>query len=130
MICKYCQKEISVLAKECPHCATPVQEVQVMSPDERDNFQGLTIVQDPNGTTVDENMEEPYANQQETFGTNRKKKFYYYSTTNSSSTGKMSILTKIMLVLVLLGIVFFVIPAILTMVLIGAVLWFVWSMFS
>lgn len=130
MLCKYCNKEISPLSKECPHCATPVQEVQVMSPDERDNFRGVTIVQDANGTTFDNDFEEPYTAQQENYEPKAKRKFYYYSTTNASSSGKMSIISKIMLILILLGVVFFVIPAILTMVLIGAVLWFIWSIFS
>lgn len=130
MICNYCKEEISPLSKECPHCASPVQEVQVMSADERDNFRGVTIVQDTNGATFDEEFEQPYTAPQENYEPKTKRKFYYYSSASSSNTGKMSLLSKIMIILIILGIVFFVIPAILTMVLIGAVLWFVWSIFA
>lgn len=43
MRCDQCQAEIGAESQRCPHCGAEQPTVEVLSPEERENFQGLTI---------------------------------------------------------------------------------------
>ncbi len=46
MRCSICGNEINKTTGTCPNCASNLNRVQVLSPDERENFNGPTIEQD------------------------------------------------------------------------------------
>ena len=46
MNCANCGREMDPQRMECPVCRPPRDEVQVLTPEERENFQGVTI-EDP-----------------------------------------------------------------------------------
>ena len=52
MKCGFCGREVEKGALECPYCHYRFEvDAQVLTPDERDTFEGVTIEQD--GSTVD-----------------------------------------------------------------------------
>ena len=52
MKCGFCGREVAKGALECPYCHYRFEvDAQVLTPDERDTFEGVTIEQD--GSTVD-----------------------------------------------------------------------------
>ena len=52
MKCEFCGKEVAQGVTECPYCHYQFKiDAQVLSPDERDTFDGVTIEED--GSTVD-----------------------------------------------------------------------------
>ena len=52
MKCSFCGKELERGTQECPYCHCSIEaEVQVLRPEERDTFDGVTIEQDGNGRT-------------------------------------------------------------------------------
>jgi len=57
MKCSFCGKELERGTQECPYCHCSIEaEVQVLRPEERDTFDGVTIEQDGNaegGTRVE-----------------------------------------------------------------------------
>lgn len=58
MKCSFCGKELERGTQECPYCHCRIEaEVQVLRPEERDTFDGVTIEQDGNsesGTRVED----------------------------------------------------------------------------
>lgn len=49
MKCSFCGKELERGTQECPYCHCSIEaEVQVLRPEERDTFDGVTIEQDGN----------------------------------------------------------------------------------
>lgn len=49
MKCSFCGKELERGTQECPYCHCRIEaEVQVLRPEERDTFDGVTIEQDGN----------------------------------------------------------------------------------
>ena len=58
MKCSFCGKELERGTQECPYCHCSIEaEVQVLRPEERDTFDGVTIEQDGNaegGTRVED----------------------------------------------------------------------------
>ena len=47
MKCSFCGKELERGTQECPYCHCSIEaEVQVLRPEERDTFDGVTIEQD------------------------------------------------------------------------------------
>lgn len=58
MKCSFCRKELERGTQECPYCHCSIEaEVQVLRPEERDTFDGVTIEQEGNaegGTRVED----------------------------------------------------------------------------
>jgi hypothetical protein len=89
--CNVCGNETFEVTGTCPDCALNLNKVQVLPPDERENFHGLTIEQDGRRETNDRTRSP--------FG----KVFIY----NSASAGAM---TKLILSTILLFVVILFLP--------------------
>lgn len=60
MKCEFCGREVEKGMAECPYCHYQFKiDAQVLSPDERDTFDGVTIEED--GSTVDHGAEQARA---------------------------------------------------------------------
>ena len=72
MKCSFCGKELERGTQECPYCHCSIEaEVQVLRPEERDTFDGVTIEQDGNaegGTRVEDMRTERRAYEQNNGG--------------------------------------------------------------
>ena len=72
MKCSFCGKELERGTHECPYCHCSIEaEVQVLRPEERDTFDGVTIEQDGNaegGTRVEDMRTERRAYEQNNGG--------------------------------------------------------------
>jgi hypothetical protein len=89
--CNVCGNETVEATGVCPDCASNLNKVQVLPPDERESFHGLTIEQDGRRETNDQ-TESPF-----------RKVFVY----NSASAGTM---TKLILNAILLCVVILFLP--------------------
>lgn len=104
MKCDFCGKEVAKGTVECPYCHYRFQlEAEVLPPEERDKFRGVTI--DEDGTTSDGGYEESAAGKEETdaFSSNGLK----VKTFGCSS----SLFLVVFILLGILALFFFMLPA-------------------
>lgn len=121
MICKKCGFEYIDGLKECPNCQTPNEpaEVKVLTEDERDTFDGITIEESQNES------QEQYRNyEQETRQEKPKTSGIYVK-----SFGVTSFLWQLLILLIIAGVIFIILPAFLMIFLGIALVYFVIRMF-
>lgn len=117
MKCGFCGREIDMSVLECPYCHYQIQkEAQVLTPDERDTFEGITIEED--GST-----------DQEVYGGNRQERVPPNFKVRTFSFGN-GILSTLLIIGVILAFCFFLLPAFLIFALIGAVIVFFLRLFA
>lgn len=126
MKCGFCGRQLNPGVIECPYCHYQLKvDAQVLSADERDTFEGITI--DENGNTSSDKRKQEYEYQENgtydddlgrgplggnPFGNIKVKRF---------SLGS-SLLTTVLIILALLALVLFFLPAFLVFFAIGAVI--------
>ena len=129
MLCKFCQHEFDDSLTECPYCHKQVDfEPKSLTREERDNFAGTTIEMEGNpgeeGYTKRSEYQEKDSYYQQDDAYQRADKS---NEDNSNSSGfkvyRMGggLLTWIIFALIVLGIIFFILPAFLFVGIIGAV---------
>ena len=122
MICKKCGFEYVDGLKECPNCQAPNEplEVKVLTQDERDTFDGITIEdtknEDENGFRVYEAEEE---RQQP------KNSGIHIKTFGLGS----SWIWRLIFLVIIIGLIFFVLPMLAVVFFIGAVCYYLYSWF-
>lgn len=119
MLCKFCQHEFDDRLTECPYCHRLVEvEAQQLTREERDSFNGATIEADG---TIHEGDRDAAGERQRNG---------YESTNGTETTAGRSgihiyraggLMTWLIIALVLIGIVFFVLPAFIFIAVAGAV---------
>ncbi len=111
MRCPNCNQEVNN-GGTCPYCETPLNQVKVLSPQERENFEGITIEQDDQHE------------QQEQYRQHGNYRVYVKHVSSDS----VSILTKVLLAVVVAFFLFVALP--MTIVIIGsiAVIWWLYRM--
>lgn len=120
MICKKCGFEYVDGLKECPNCQAPNEplEVKVLTKDERDTFDGITIEdtknENENGFRVyeaEEEREQPKRNgiHVQTFGLGS------------------SWIWRLIFFVIIIGLIFFVLPMLAVVFFIGAVCYYLYS---
>ena len=118
MKCSFCGKELERGTQECPYCHCSIEaEVQVLRPEERDTFDGVTIEQDGNaegGTRVEDMRTERRA--------------YEQIRVHSFGCGS-GILMTLLILGGILAIFFFLLPTFLIFAAIGAVVVFIMRLF-
>lgn len=123
MKCSFCGRELNDGIKECPYCHCRIEkEVQVLRPEERDTFEGITIEQDADTdgrTRVEDPREERGA-----YGKNARTQVRVHSFGCSSG-----ILMTLLILGGILAIFFFVLPAFLIFAAIGVVVIFIMRLF-
>ena len=129
MLCEFCRHEFDDSLTECPYCHKKVDiEAKSLTREERDNFAGTTIEMEgssgEDGYTKRAEYQEKdsYSRQEDTFH----KADSPYEDNRDSSGFKVyrlggGLLTWIIFALIVLGIIFFVLPAFLFIGIVGAV---------
>ena len=129
MLCEFCRHEFDDGLTECPYCHKKVDiEAKSLTREERDNFAGTTIEMEgssgEDGYTKRAEYQEKdsYSRQEDTFH----KADSPYEDNKDSSGFKVyrlggGLLTWIIFALIVLGIIFFVLPAFLFIGIVGAV---------
>lgn len=124
MKCSFCGKELERGTQECPYCYCRIEaEVQVLRPEERDTFDGVTIEQDGNaegGTRVEDMRTERRAYEQNNGGPQIR--------VHSFGCGS-GILMTLLILGGILAIFFFLLPTFLIFAAIGAVVVFIMRLF-
>lgn len=124
MKCSFCGKELERGTQECPYCHCRIEaEVQVLRPEERDTFDGVTIEQDgstENGARMEEASTERRAYEQNTGGQQIR--------VHSFGCGS-GILMTLLILGGILAIFFFLLPTFLIFAAIGAVVVFIMRLF-
>lgn len=124
MKCSFCGKELERGTQECPYCHCRIEaEVQVLRPEERDTFDGVTIEQDGNsesGTRVEDAKAERRTYGQSTAGPQIR--------VHSFGCGS-GILMTLLILGGILAIFFFLLPTFLIFAAIGAVVVFIMRFF-
>ncbi|MBR1512030.1 MAG: hypothetical protein IJ625_05175 [Acidaminococcaceae bacterium] len=126
MVCKFCQHEFDDSLTECPYCHKQVDfEPKSLTREERDSFSGTTIdIDDPGSRqhSGDSQYQDKYDYQDR--GDYQRADRPYGSTENPSGFKVYrlggSLITWIIFALIVLGIIFFVLPAFLFVGVIGA----------
>lgn len=123
MKCSFCGRELDSGIQECPYCHRRVEaEVQVLRPEERDTFDGVTIEQDEStggGTRVGDAREE-----RRTYEQNAGPQIKVQSFGCGSS-----ILMTLLILGGILAVIFFLLPTFLIFAAIGAVVIFIMRLF-
>lgn len=124
MKCSFCGKELERGTQECPYCHCRIEaEVQVLRPEERDTFDGVTIEQDgstENGARMEDASTEHRAYEQNTGGPQIR--------VHSFGCGS-GILMTLLILGGILAIFFFLLPTFLIFAAIGAVVVFIMRLF-
>ena len=102
MYCHKCQTEISPESKTCPHCGEMQHRVEVLSPEERENFQGITIE-----ANTGERQRRDYYESEEEYSDPRKG---VYVRRFSFGGGSGNFLNRILIGLIVLGMLFLAFP--------------------
>lgn len=123
MICKKCGFEYVEGLKECPNCQTPNEsaEVKVLLPDERDTFEGVTIEE----TTSEKSEEYRVYDSDKTESSQRGTHVYHSSVT----FGALGFLWQILILLVVAGIIFVLLPTFLLIFMVMAAVYFILRLF-
>lgn len=125
MKCGFCNREIDDNLFECPYCHYQIKkDSQVLSPRERDNFEGITIEED--GSTNDSasnGRHEQHQHSQQGAGYGQPK--IKVKTFNFSS----GLLLSLFIIGGILALFFFLLPAFLIFAAIGAVVIFIMKLF-
>ena len=119
MLCEFCRHEFDDGLTECPYCHKKVDiEAKSLTREERDNFAGTTIEME--GSSGEE--KEGYSGQDDTF---RRADRPFEDNRNPSGFKVYrlggGLLTWIIFALIILGIIFFLLPAFLFIGIVGAV---------
>ncbi len=124
MICKNCGFEYEDGLKECPNCQAPNVpiEPQVLSKQERDTFNGLTIE-----TTKEEGQPEYKVYDQEEEKARREEEKSQNSGFHVKVFGGTSILWTVFIVLTILGILIFILPVFAMFFVAAVVCYFLYS---
>ncbi len=117
MICTFCKREFDNGLTECPYCHKQVEvEPHVISADERDTFEGMTIEVEDDGTVKEEqgvkNQDDYYQQGSDPFASNQNPNIKVVSLGGS-------LLWTILFILLFLGFVFFLLP---TFIIIAAII--------
>ncbi len=126
MICEFCQHEFDDSLTECPYCHKQVDfEPKSLTREERDSFSGTTIEIDGSGRNDETDMNGQYQEKGSFHDTDRD-----YENSEESPGIKIyrlggGLLTWIIFALIVLGIIFFVLPAFLFVGLIGTAAFFI-----
>jgi hypothetical protein len=117
MLCANCAKEIGPEEKECPNCGQPQGEVKVLTPEERENFQGITLGDAP---------EKEGSYQYESRGPGHR----IYVRQVSFGAGKTSFWTKLIIAAVLGVLIFVFLPLALFFMLAVSLIWMIFRFLS
>ncbi len=124
MKCDFCQKEIDDKILECPYCHYQIKkDPQVLSPRERDTFDGITIEED--GSTSDSSSSSEKTSYRQSSENRYTHPGVKIKTFNLSSGFLMTLL----ILGGILALIFFVLPAFLIFAAIGAVVVFLLKLF-
>ncbi len=122
MICKKCGFEYVDGLPECPNCQTPNEpsEAQVLTNHDRDSFEGVTI--DENGNA----QEGMHAENRDDYSQNENPRT---TKIKFQTLGGSGLIWKIVGFIVLALFIFFVLPTLAFIFIIGAVLFYLYNMF-
>lgn len=112
MRCPNCNQEVNS-GDTCPYCETPLNQVKVLSPEERENFEGITIDQEEQ-----DEQQEQYRQQGS-----------YRVYVKQVDTGSTSVLTKVLLALFIAFFLFVALPMTIVIVAGIAIIWWLYRMF-
>ena len=119
MRCPKCGGEMETNGSICNHCAAETGEVKVLRPDERDDFNGLTIQQggeSENATGFKEETPGNYEYRSEGPG-------HRVYVRQVSFGSHMGFLTKLLIVAVILFLVFVALPIALIVLAVSSLIW-------
>lgn len=119
MKCPTCGREIAPPDTECPNCADREAQVKVLTPAERENFQGVTLDSDPTGERSGEGS---YS--YESRGPHHR----VYVRGVSFGGGKTSLWTKLVILAVIGVVVFVILPMFFLFFAAAGLVWFILSL--
>ncbi|HEY8464586.1 MAG TPA: zinc ribbon domain-containing protein [Bacillota bacterium] len=102
MHCYECQAEINPDSQTCPYCGARLHQVEVLSPEERENFQGLTI----DASDEKEGSQDHYDQEYEYYNPLKG----VYVRRFSFGNGKGGFLNQLAIGLIVLGLLFLAFP--------------------
>ena len=133
MKCEFCGREVENTVVECPYCHYQFKrEAQVLNPNERDSFEGITIEED--GSANDGGSKTKYQYQTKEEYTRHDQEKQQRTTVNSQfKVHTMGCSSGILMTLLILGgilaLFFFLLPTFIIFAAIGAVVVFILRLF-
>lgn len=128
MKCDFCGREVEERLTECPYCHYQLKkETQVLSPDERDTFEGITIEEDGSTSSYDKTTraDDSYRRGYDNSRQAGPQPHFKVKTVNISS----GILMTLLIIGGILALFFFLLPAFLIFAAVGAVIVFLLKLF-
>lgn len=126
MKCDFCGREIEDRLSECPYCHYQLKrDTQVLSPDERDTFEGITIEED-GSTRSSEAFDERSDRFKRYEQSQQPQQPHFKVRTFNLSSG---ILMTLLIIGGILALFFFLLPAFLVFAAVGAVVVFLLKLF-
>ena len=125
MRCQKCGGEFDGVGPECSKCAGGEPEVKVLSPDERDDFHGVTIQQGNEKETGPDYPQWPADSSHEPYSEGPGPRVYVKQVFfGSRSSG---LLTKLVFAAVVLFLLFVALPLALIVMVVSSVLWWLFK---
>lgn len=131
MKCNFCGHEVAPGTTECPYCHYQFDiDTQVLRPDERDDFDGVTIEEDGSARSSSEQEEVSSSDIYED-----KSEYDEYRTQQRPGVKirtfnfNSGILMTLLIIAIVLSLFFFVLPTVLIFAAIGAVIMFIVRLF-
>ena len=118
MKCPTCGREIAPPDKECPDCAAREAQVKVLTPAERENFQGVTLDSGPTGERAGEGS----------YSYESKGPHHRVYVRRVSFGGKTSPWTKLVILAVIGVVVFVILPMFFFFFAAAGLIWFILSL--
>lgn len=128
MKCDFCGREVEERLTECPYCHYQLKkETQVLSPDERDTFEGITIEEDGSTSSSDKTTraDDSYRRGYDSSRQAGPQPHFKVKTVNINS----GILMTLLIIGGILALFFFLLPAFLIFAAVGAVIVFLLKLF-
>lgn len=130
MKCNFCGNEVAPGTTECPYCHYQFDiDTQVLKPDERDDFDGVTIEEDGSQNYSDQeksNGRELYEERREYEEYRKQQRPEVKVRTFSLGSG---FLMTMLVLMVIVSLFFFVLPTVLVFAAIGAVVMYILRLF-
>ena len=120
MRCPKCNEEMNDASSVCNRCSSDATEVNVLRPDERDDFKGLTIQQDSGSTEESGNRQgDPGNYEYRSEGPGHR----VYVRQVSFGSQPFGFLTKLVIAAMILFFIFVALPAALVLMVIFSLVW-------
>lgn len=123
MRCPKCNEEMDQITNQCDKCEKEIAEVKVLQPDERDDFQGLTLQQGEEPSTRSGGAKDSSTNYEYRSEGPDHRVFVRQVSFGSAGNSPFGFLTKLIVAALILFFIFVALPIALVLMVVFSLIW-------